>query len=306
MLRPGTHVLRRNAAELQVGLDPRSAVVLDDEPPVRATLAALRTPGVLDPENPDVHAATLTLLLHSGHVVDSDALMPLVPAADGATPDRVRAERAALARSRGDTADEALRDRRECDIAVRAAGAPLAGELARDLVGLLAGAGVHGELAEDDATGGARRRRRRTTAGVLVVVGEPHREELDAWTREGTPHVLLRLTEGEAVLGPFVRPGITPCLRCLDAHHGDLDPAWPLLVRQYASACTGQRADSVPEPVDPLLAATATAWLARELVSFVDGDPPVTTATTIRLDARLTTLESQAWAVHPDCGCSWT
>ena len=72
--------------------------------------------------------------------------------------------------------------------------------------------------------------------GVLVGVGEPDRELLDAWTRAGTPYLLVRLTEGRAVVGPFVVPGTTACLRCLDAHHTDADPAWPLLVRQYAAA----------------------------------------------------------------------
>ena len=43
--------------------------------------------------------------------------------------------------------------------------------------------------------------------GVLVGVGEPDRERLDAWTRAGTPYVVVRLTEGRAVVGPFVVAG---------------------------------------------------------------------------------------------------
>ena len=37
-------------------------------------------------------------------------------------------------------------------------------------------------------------------------------------------------------IGPFVVPGETACLRCVDAHCTDADPSWPLLVRQYAAA----------------------------------------------------------------------
>ncbi len=40
----------------------------------------------------------------------------------------------------------------------------------------------------------------------------------------GLPHLMVRLTEGDAVVGPFVVPGRTACLRCLDAHHADGRP----------------------------------------------------------------------------------
>jgi bacteriocin biosynthesis cyclodehydratase domain-containing protein len=123
--------------------------------------------------------------------------------------------------------------------------------------------------------------------------------------RLGTPHLLLRLTEGRAVLGPFVRPGETACLRCVDAHHTDVDPAWPLLVAQYATAVARPRDDTVPEPVDPLLATLAGAWAARELVSLAEGRLPVTTSATVRLDPLVTALETQRWPRHPACGCTW-
>jgi bacteriocin biosynthesis cyclodehydratase domain-containing protein len=122
--------------------------------------------------------------------------------------------------------------------------------------------------------------------------------------RAGAPHLVLRLSEGSAVVGPFVRPGETACLRCVDAHHTDADPTWPLLVAQHASAVVRPRDDTVPEPVDSLLAALAAAWAAREVVSHAEGRSPATMATTIRLDPRLTALETHSWPRHPACGCS--
>jgi bacteriocin biosynthesis cyclodehydratase domain-containing protein len=136
-------------------------------------------------------------------------------------------------------------------------------------------------------------------------VGEPEREQLDAWMRAGVPHLLLRLTEGHALIGPFVLPGQTACVRCLDAHHTDVDPAWPLLVTQQAAAVTRVREDTVPEPVDVLLATLAASWVARDLVSHVEGRPFSTTSTTIRLDPHLTALETHCWPRHPACGCAW-
>lgn len=123
--------------------------------------------------------------------------------------------------------------------------------------------------------------------------------------RAGTPHLLVRLTEGSAVLGPFVVPGRTACLRCLDAHHTDVDASWPLLVRQYATASATDRADGVPEPVDSLLAGLALAWAGRDLASYAEGSRPSTWSTTIRLDAELTSIETRSWLRHPECGCGW-
>ncbi len=139
---------------------------------------------------------------------------------------------------------------------------------------------------------------------VLVAVGEPARELTDRWVRGGTPHLLLRLVEGHVVVGPFVRPGETACLRCVDAHHTDLDPAWPLLVAQYADAVGRDREDAVPEPVDSALATLGAAWTAREVLSVVEGRTPATTSTTIRLDPHLTQVETQDWPRHPGCGCA--
>jgi bacteriocin biosynthesis cyclodehydratase domain-containing protein len=138
-----------------------------------------------------------------------------------------------------------------------------------------------------------------------VAVGEPAREQLDGWMRTGLPHLVLRLSEGAAVLGPLVLPGETACLRCIDAHHTDIDPAWPLLVTQQAAAVSRGREDTLPEPVDTVLATLACAWAAREVASFAEGRRPATISTTVRLDPHLTALETHCWPRHPACGCTW-
>jgi bacteriocin biosynthesis cyclodehydratase domain-containing protein len=140
---------------------------------------------------------------------------------------------------------------------------------------------------------------------VLVGVGEPDRELLDPWTRAGTPYLLVRMAEGRAVVGPFVVPGTTACLRCLDAHCTDADPAWPLLVRQYAAATAGTRHGGRPEPVDPVLAALAVAWAARDLVTYVDGGRPSTWSATVAIHPQLHRLETRSWLRHAGCSCTW-
>lgn len=304
VLRPGVHVLRRSASEVQVGLDPARAVVLPDRPAVRHLLDSLASPasapqGAYDEE-------VCRLLADSGLLVDADTLLPLTPAYAGSAPTgAVRGGVAALALLAGDETGALLRARSARTVVVASCGAGEAAHVATRVSDLLSEAGGtarcldHGEPPVPTAPSGE------GTVGVLVSVGEPRREQLDPWIRAQVPHLVVRLLEGEALLGPFVLPGETACLRCVDAHHTDLDPAWPLLVAQHADASTRGRADSLPEPVDPVLATLVGAWAAREVLTRLEGVHPAVTSSTLRLDARVTCLSSQVWARHPDCGCGW-
>jgi bacteriocin biosynthesis cyclodehydratase domain-containing protein len=127
--------------------------------------------------------------------------------------------------------------------------------------------------------------------------------------RHPTAHPVVRMTEGRAVVGPFVEPGRAACLRCVDAHHTDVDPTWPLLVRQHAAATRRRPAvpDALapPEPVDPLLATLALAWAVRDVTSWVEGVAPSLLSSTLTLDPTLADVEVRTWTRHPGCGCSW-
>src|SRR5690606_32542430 len=126
-------------------------------------------------------------------------------------------------------------------VAVAGFGHPSGATLVDRIGGLIADAGL---------------RRGRTVADVAIVagVGEPDRGILDDWVQRGIPHLLLRLVEGFVVLGPFVVPGTTACLRCADAETADADPSWPLVLEQYSRQSRRDRPDGATEPVDPILA----------------------------------------------------
>lgn len=141
---------------------------------------------------------------------------------------------------------------------------------------------------------------------VLVGAGEPPRDLTDAWAQRGTPYVVVRFVEEYAVVGPFVAPGRTACLRCTDAHATDEDPSWPLLLDQYVAGSSRDRRDGLGEPVDPALAELACAWAARDVLTFLEGDRPSTWSATLRLDPRLHDLQTTLWLRHPACGCTWT
>lgn len=311
MLRPGTHVLRRSATELQVGLDPARAVVLPDRPEMRLLLRSLTSPATALPAQ-EYDDRTIALLADAGLLVDADALLRLTPslprAGEAEATDRLpgRPDVAALAAHVGEDAARLLTSRARARVELVSAGSPEVRAVADQVDHLLRSAGLQTRVLAKGAHPPAEEGPAPAdTLGLLVAVGEPPREVLDPWMRRGTEHLLVRLTEGTAVVGPFVLPGRTACLRCVDGHHTDADPAWPLLVTQYASAVVRGREDAVPEPVDAVLASLASAWAARELVTRAEGRRPPTTSTTIHLDPHLTALETRCWPRHPACGCGW-
>ena len=271
ILRPGTHVLRRGNQELQIGLDPRRAVILPDDPQVRSCLELLsRSADAGEYDAP----ALLELLAANDLLLDGGALMPLIPGCREDRPGRgkrrpvPRAAVCALARSTGDDAAGALAARTRTRALVGSFGNGAGAGLADELAGLLREAGLR--LA---ATGGY-------DLAAVVGVGEPQREVADGWMRTGTPHLPVRLSEGAATVGPFVVPGVTACLRCVDAHHTDADPAWPLLVTQYASATAGSGRTGFPNrwtawsPGSPWRGRRATSPPTPRAVARPPGRPP--------------------------------
>ena len=136
------------------------------------------------------------------------------------------------------------------------------------------------------------------TVTLLVSVGEPPRSHVDRLVREDHPHLLLALDAGRARLGPFVVPGVTACLRCLDAHLGERDPRRALVLEQLEDA------GGPPGPYDPVLAHAAAALAVRDLTSYAEGERPATWSSTITVGADLA-LPHRTWPRHPHCGCSW-
>lgn len=122
------------------------------------------------------------------------------------------------------------------------------------------------------------------------------------------PHLSVVLGEGRAVIGPLVTPGEGPCLRCLDLHRADRDPAWPHLVAQLSRAGAGSRdvvASAVPEEPEETVLAQATAALTMAQVqAFLDGRPAAAHAATLELGLPDLLPARRPWSPHPSCGCT--
>jgi len=289
MLRPGLRVTRRDGTTLQVGLDPRCRTLLPDLPAVRQLLGALHDgaqPDLVD----DTAREAWSRLRSAGLVVDRDQLTADLAGLGGARP---RSAVTAAYAVHGDDARRRLRERAAARVAVRVLGDhPRASDWERTVGGLLRDAGVQLAPRGNDAD---------ATAALIVTGTEPDREVLDRSLATGEPHLLLSTVEGRVRLGPFVVPGRTACLRCVDAHLDEVDPRRSVIVHQYAEQ--GWPVD-VPPPDDPALMTLALAWATRDLVSYLEGDRPSLWSATVRIEPDLA-LTREEWTRHPHCGCCW-
>ncbi len=268
LLRPGTPVMARGPGVLQVGLDGPVAQ-LPDQPATRDLLSALgRFPGV-------PHGTSSPALDR----LDATGLLVVVPDSEAVPEPADQVLRAQF----GPDAVRRRAARSAAAIVVRAApGAePLLGPL-------LAQAGLRRTAGEDGAT-----------AHLVVSTGPLDRERLDPLVRSSIPHLVVSGGAGRRRVGPFVHPGHTACLRCVDAHEALHDARRPFLVAQAARAAAER-----PPPLDPVLDALALAWAVRDLARYVEGDSPSTWSTTFDIGPTAAPAALH-WGRHPDCGCAW-
>jgi hypothetical protein len=131
---------------------------------------------------------------------------------------------------------------------------------------------------------------------LVLAAGEPAREPVDEHLRSGLPHLVVAAGAGGYRVGPFVVPGTTACLRCVDAHLGEHDPRRAVVVEQLAGR--------VAVPDDPLLATVATAWAVRDVLRYLAGELPTSWSATIDLGPAPGPVRRD-WERHPYCGCCW-
>ena len=135
-------------------------------------------------------------------------------------------------------------------------------------------------------------------AALVWSTGETPRSALDDWMRSGTPHLVVRERPGGPVLGPYVVPGATACLRCVDAHLGEGDPRRALVVEQLAAT-----APLRPAAADPVLRALAGSWAFHDLATAAEGGVPATWSATLTVGVLPPVVTT--YRRHLYCGCAW-
>ncbi|MCZ4275851.1 MAG: TOMM precursor leader peptide-binding protein [Rhodococcus sp. (in: high G+C Gram-positive bacteria)] len=113
--------------------------------------------------------------------------------------------------------------------------------------------------------------------------------------RTRTPHLQVRLRDGRGIVGPFVLPGVSSCLRCADLFRCSADPQWP-----HVSA---QLLGRVGEADRPTVLAAAAITLAQ-IEAFADGRRAPLQDTTVEIDLNDSSVSRRTWSRHPRCDCS--
>lgn len=113
------------------------------------------------------------------------------------------------------------------------------------------------------------------------------------------PHMLVTSTEAIGRVGPFVLPGQSACCRCIDLHHADRDPGWPLVTTQLAVEDDGTVAR------DSNLAVATASVAVLHLLDWMCGGTPTSVNGTVELSLPLGTQRVRALPQHPSCGCAW-
>ena len=116
------------------------------------------------------------------------------------------------------------------------------------------------------------------------------------------PHLPVRLRDGTGMVGPLVIPGVSSCLGCADLHRTDRDAAWPVLAVQLREV--------IAHADHPTVLATAALALGElhHIIAAVRGTgppgaPPATINATVEVDITTHTIRARRWSRHPLCGC---
>lgn len=147
----------------------------------------------------------------------------------------------------------------------------------------------------------------RADVAVLAPAGALAPEVAETLMRSGTPHLLAAVRETTGIVGPFVVPGTTACLRCLDLHRSDRDPAWPLIAAQLATE--GRR--PAVNACDVVLATLVASVAALQVLTAIDSvahpraKAPATHDGTLEITLPDWRIRRRGWFAHPACGCRW-
>jgi bacteriocin biosynthesis cyclodehydratase domain-containing protein len=136
---------------------------------------------------------------------------------------------------------------------------------------------------------------------VTVLVNHDVSDILHArdLTYRDVPHVAVLIEDASATVGPWVKPGHGPCLRCLALHFTDDDPLWPTLATQLSA-----RRSRKERGEDPTMAALVGAYAAAQVVSFLTNGTTPCDSLTVTFSLPDYATSAIEWEPHPSCGCT--
>ncbi len=274
-LNPATPVLSRPDGTVQVGWDPRRAVIVHPPPGLSASVLA-------DLLRALQGSATVPELLALGIGADSEVVTSLLGhLVDNGlvttSPKVAPVSRAATVRVHGQGPLADL-----LTSALRCSGARISHTTR-----------THVSTARADLV---------VLTDYLVADPRVVRDLHDA----GVAHLTVRIRDGAGLVGPLVIPGATSCLRCADLHRSDRDPAWPVIATQLCR--TVGSADRATILATAALALREIHHVLRALPGHDErgpgsAGPPATLDSTLEFDVGASSVVTRRWSRHPQCSC---
>jgi hypothetical protein len=151
-------------------------------------------------------------------------------------------------------------------------------------------------------------------AAVIVAAYAVEPQRHSRWLRRDVPHLPVVFGDAGVSIGPFVRPGEGACLRCVDLHRTDADPAWPAMATQLhtrpapgetaiSSAAAAARGAAIVLAGIAGSGATEGAGVRAGVPAVRPVAPEVRPGVVWRLETGAVEWVSRAWEPHPECGC---
>lgn len=305
-IKPGLRQVWRAPGTVQIGLDTRHGTVLDGLTSADRDLIQRLTVGLDDaalrgsPGPPPDRARELVRLLgDSGVLVRSRAGRAALTRL-GTHRDRLAADADvwSVVHPEGDDGWELLAERSCRHLEVIGTG-----RTGSSLATTLAAAGVGSvrvldrlPTADDAAAAGAHR------PDLIVIIEHAVADAMaaDRLLSADIPHLSVVIGEAGVMVGPLVVPGRGPCLRCLELHRADRDPAWPRLLAQLLST------RHVRSPEETSCAALAAGLAGLQALGHLDGRrSPAALGATLEIELPDGLVSRRPWPAHPACGCYW-
>jgi bacteriocin biosynthesis cyclodehydratase domain-containing protein len=120
----------------------------------------------------------------------------------------------------------------------------------------------------------------------------------------GVAHLPVRVRDGTGLVGPLVIPGVTSCLGCADLHRRDRDAAWPAIAAQLRDTVgVADRATLLATAALALSQVNRVIAAVRGQEAVPDPAPPPALNATLEFDLNAGSIVARQWTKHPLCSC---